>query len=43
MTAIFFYVNKHIIKNRLNTGKSLLLPCAFGEKEVYFKRSIISL
>ena len=41
MTAIFFfYVNKHIIKYRLNTGKSFILPFAFGEKEVYFKRSI---
>ena len=43
MTANFFNVNKHIIKYRLNTGNSLLLPCAFGEKEVYFKRYIISL
>lgn len=32
MTANFFNVNKHIIKYRLNTGKSLLLPFAFGEK-----------
>jgi len=39
MTANFFNVNKHIIKYRLNTGKSCILPCAFGEKEVYFKRS----
>lgn len=40
MTANFFNVNKHIIKYRLNTGKSFILPFAFGEKEVYFKRSI---
>ena len=40
MTANFFNVNKHIIKYRLNTSKSFILPFAFGEKEVYFKRSI---
>ena len=40
MTANFFNVNKHIIKYRLNSGKTFILPFAFGEKEVYFKRSI---
>ena len=40
MTANFFNVNKHIMKYRLNTGKSFILPFAFGEKEVYFKRAI---
>ena len=28
MTANFFNVNKHIIKYRLNTGKSFILPFA---------------
>ena len=32
MTANFFNVNKHIIKYRLNTGKSFILPFAFGDK-----------
>lgn len=45
MTAKFFNVNKHIIRYRLNPGKSLILPIALGdgvetEKEIYFKRSI---
>jgi hypothetical protein len=46
MTANFFNVSKHIIKYRLNSGKPLILPTAMlpqasGEKEVYFKRSIV--
>jgi hypothetical protein len=40
ITAIFFNVNKHIIRYRLNSGKSLILPSSFESKEVYFKRSI---
>ena len=34
MTPNFFNVNKHIIKYRLNTGKSFLLPFAVEVIEV---------
>jgi hypothetical protein len=45
MAANFFNISKHLIKYRLNSGKSFLLPLVFAEpglagKEVYFKRSI---
>lgn len=41
MTANFFNIKKHLIKYRLGLGKSFILPLAFGEKEIYFKRSFI--
>ena len=42
MTANFFNVDKHIIRYRLNSGKTLKLPLLGSAKreEVYFKRAI---
>lgn len=42
-TANFFNVDEHIIRYRLNTGKSLILPSTpllEEQKEVFFKRAI---